>query len=342
MTPVLTPRERILAALQGEPTDRVPYQEVFFGHRAFAEHFGGPQDSPAAAARYLRHSGQCSYLVGGFWWCPGGDTKVLEDGTRRYAGGHPWTMAEVEAMQEPDLAAAAASMAPAIAAARAQDLACHVFIMSSFHSASTAMGLENLCYTLCDAPEVLHAYLDRIEGYNRKALRFLAGADIDFVFIDGDCAYKNGLMVSPTAFREFWCGRTRETVAVCRENGWPYCYHTDGKIDEVYPLLIELGFSAAHGVEAAANDLVDIKRRFGRDLTLIGNFDIVELASRTPAQVAELTRHMLDAGTPGGRYIAACNTLPGDNIPLANMLAYRDAIVEYAAPGTAPARKDVA
>ena len=81
----MTPRERILAALNGEPTDRVPYQEVFFGHRAFAEHFGGPQDSPQAAARYLRESGQCSYLVGGFWWVPGAQTKELFDLSTRVA-----------------------------------------------------------------------------------------------------------------------------------------------------------------------------------------------------------------------------------------------------------------
>jgi len=176
---------------------------------------------------------------------------------------------------------------------------------------------------------VLHAYMDRVEAYNRRVLRFLAGRDIDFVFIDGDCAYKNGLMVSPAQFRELWFERTRDTVAICRENGWPYGYHTDGKVDEIYPLLIELGFSATHGVEAAANDLADVKRRFGKDMTLIGNFDIVDLANRTPEEITAMTLRMLDAGTPGGRYIAACNTLPGDNIPLENMLAFRNAVVEY-------------
>jgi len=328
----MTPRERILAAFQGKPTDQVPYLEVFFGHRGFAEYFGGPQDSIDAAAKYLRNSGQCSYLVGGFWWVPEDTYQDTGEGHRRYAAGHLWTLDDVKAMREPDLAEAAKNLDASIAGARAQGLACHVFIMSSFHSASTTMGLENLCYTLYDHPEVLHAFMDRIEAYNRKVLRFLAGRDIDFVFIDGDCAYKNGLMVAPAPFRELWFERTRDTVALCRKNGWPYCYHTDGKGDDIYPLLIELGFSATHGVEAAANDLADIKRRFGRDITLIGNFDIVDLADRTPAEIATMTRRMLDAGTPGGRYIAACNTLASDNIPLANMLAFRDTIMNYPNP----------
>jgi len=179
-----------MAVLKGQPTDRVPYQEIFFGHRAFAEHFGGPQDSPEAAARYLRNSGQCSYLVGGFWWIPEDTYRVTGEGQRRYAAGRLWTLGDVAAMREPDLAAAAKGLDAAIADARAQELACHVFIMSSFHY----------------------------------------------------------------------------------------------------------------------------------------------LANRTPAEIGDMTRRMLAAGAPGGRYAAACNTLPGNDIPLANMLAYRDAVVDYGAP----------
>jgi hypothetical protein len=37
-TETMTARERILAALRGAPTDRVPCAEVFVGLRAFAEH----------------------------------------------------------------------------------------------------------------------------------------------------------------------------------------------------------------------------------------------------------------------------------------------------------------
>jgi len=325
----MLPNERIMAAIKGLPTDEVPYQEIFFGHRGFAEHFGGTQDSAEAAARYLFNSGQCSYLVGGFWWGAGEQGEV-EGGEHRYAGGNMLTMKDVEAMQPPRVfEESILRLEESIAAARKYNLATHVFLMNSFHSCATTIGLENFCYAMFDAPEVIHAYMDKIEQYNRDTLMRLRDFDIDFVFFDGDCAYKNGLMISPTDFRSFWFERTKKTLEVCQENGWPYCFHTDGKIDEVYPMLIELGFSATHGVEAACNNLADIKERFGDKITLIGNFDIVDLAFKTPAQIISMTKDMLEIGSKGGRYMAACNTMAKDDIPLENYLAFRDTIVNF-------------
>jgi len=325
----MTPRERIMAALAGKPTDTVPYQEIFFGHSGVAEHFGGPQNSPENAAKYLKNSGQCSFLVSGFWWTLKSNYKEVSDGEKRYAGGDMLTMEDVDLMRPPEFEEAIPQLKESIAAARKYDLATHVFLMNSFHSCATTMGLENFCYAMYDTPEIISAYMDKVEQYNRDILTRLIDYDIDFVFFDGDCAYKNGLMVSPANFRELWFDRTRRTVEVCRDNGWPYCYHTDGKIDEVCPLLIELGFSAMHGVEAAANNLAEIKKQFGDKITLIGNFDIVDLALKTPKEIKMATIEMLKIGADGGRYIAACNTLPGNNIPLGNYLAFRNAIVNF-------------
>jgi uroporphyrinogen-III decarboxylase len=325
----MTPKERILAALRGKPTDRLPYQEIFFNNYAVAEHFGGPQKSFDDAGRYLSKSGQCSMLVAGYWWSPCDVYAETQDGHKRYTGGRTWTMKDVREMQEPDIEPTLPSLQEGIEAARRYRLACHVFIQNGFHAASTIMGLENLCYTLVDAPEVLKAMIDRIEEYNRHVLQKLSSFDIDIVFVDGDCAYKNGLMVSPDIFRNIWFEPTRKTMELCRANGWPYCYHTDGKVKDLYPMLIELGFYAHHGVEAAANDLGEIKSLFGDRITLIGNFDVAQLALRRPEEITRLTRKMLDTGSPGGRYIAGCNTVVGEEIPLENYLAFQKTIMEY-------------
>ena len=94
-------------------------------------------------------------------------------------------------------------------------------------------------------------------------------------------------------------------------------------------MLIELGFSAFHGVEAAANDLGDIKRRFGRDITLMGNMDVVFLTHASVAEVRAATERMLTIGMEGGRYVAACNTSPMDYIPYGNYLAMVDVIQHF-------------
>ena len=105
--------------------------------------------------------------------------------------------------------------------------------------------------------------------------------------------------------------------------------HTDGKIDEVIPFVIKLGFSAIHGIEAACNDLGEIKERFGKQISLIGNMDIVDLTRKKPIEIEEETKKMLADGKPNGGYIAGCNTLVAKYIPLENYLTMLNAIKRY-------------
>jgi uroporphyrinogen-III decarboxylase len=94
----------------------------------------------------------------------------------------------------------------------------------------------------------------------------------------------------------------------------------------VIPMRIELDFSGVHGVEAVANDLADIKRRFGQDITLIGNMDINFLGYASEEEIRQATREMLVVGARGGRYVASCTSGPEGFIPLENYLAFVEEI----------------
>jgi len=143
----------------------------------------------------------------------------------------------------------------------------------------------------------------------------------DFVLFDGDCAYKKGLMVNPRIFRKLVFNRTKETVSYLKRFGIPYVFHTDGKLDEVIPLLIELGFSAIHGCEKIANNLKHLVDVFGDDIVLIGNMDVVFLSKASPEEVEKETEEMLRIGSSKGKFVAACNISPLDYIPEKNYLA---------------------
>ena len=130
-------------------------------------------------------------------------------------------------------------------------------------------------------------------------------------------------------FRQLVFERTARTVEPLKKAGIPYVFHSDGKVDGFMPLLIELGFAAVHGIEAQANDLTDVKRRFGSGITLVGNMDVVKLAHGTVEQVGQKTEEMLRIGSQGGRYVAACNTSPLDYIPGENYLAMVDVIRHF-------------
>jgi uroporphyrinogen decarboxylase len=321
----------LLRALRGQPTQQVPFWEVWFAMSGLAEHLlGHPLDGIADEVAFARRMGWEYVRIPVPSRRIGATSAIASDGTSHYVQGGRVDLQELRSKPEPDWSIALTEAHRRVAVARAEGMVTIAYVPWAFHAVTTALGLEVLSLLLYDDPPYIAALFDWVEEGVRAAIReVIIPAGIDVVLVDGDCAFKNGLMVNPRMFRELVFDRTRQTVAALREADTIYTFHSDGKADELLPLLIELGFSAFHGVEAAANDLGDIKLRFGRDITLMGNMDVVLLTHATVAEVRACTEKMLTIGMEGGRYVAACNTSPLDYIPYQNYLAMVDVIHNF-------------
>ena len=317
--------------LRGEDTGALPFWEVWFLMFDLAHKMlGGPADTIEKQIEMARYFGW-EYLHG-YAGAPGlpSSSGEASDGTSHYVQGGYHDLAQLEGIPQPDIDKILTAAEPRIKAAREAGLAVITYLPWEFHSVATAMGLENFALKTVDDIDFLHTTFEFIAERTRKVIReALVPLGVDVVLFDGDCAYKNGLMVSPQVFRELVFERTAKTIAPLKEADIICTLHTDGKLDDVIPVLIELGFDGVHGVEAQANDLGDIKARFGREITLIGNMDVVVLTRSTPEEIRAQTQRMLDTGSPGGRYIAACNTSPCNYIPEENYLAFLDVIKNY-------------
>ncbi len=321
----------LMRALRGQPTPRVPFWEVWFGMSGLAEHMlGHPLDGIADEIAFAHRMGWEDVRIPVPTRRPGSTSAIASDGTSHYVQGGRMELEELRSQPEPDWSEALAEARRRVSVAHDEGMVTIAYLPWAFHAVTTALGLGTLSLLLYDDREYIDALFDWVEEGVRAAMReVVIPLGIDVVLVDGDCAFNNGLMVNPRMFRELVFDRTRQTVAPLREAGITYTFHSDGKADELLPILIELGFSAFHGVEAAANDLGDIKRRFGRDITLMGNMDVVFLTHATVAEVRARTGEMLAIGMEGGRYVAACNTSPLDYIPYENYLAMVDVIREF-------------
>lgn len=326
--------ERLAKILRGEIPDRVPNFEFFFNNPTVAAHFLGREHSgdPHATAEFAERIGWGSVCCASFGLRYGACDDMASDGTSHYSGGSPLTAEILDDLKEPDVEAAIADRyLPYARAAHERGLMVHAYVLHCFHSAATGIGLERMAMMCYDAPDLLHEYMQRVENFNQRVIRLLLSLDEapDLLFFDADCAFKNASMVSPAMYRELVFEPTDASCAILREANVPILFHSDGKMTDIYPVWIEWGVCGAHGVEAQANDLGEIKRTFGDRLTLFGNFDPVLLARGTPAQIAEATLQMLRTGAPGGRYAAAVNTIVSDFIPLENYLALVDTVEQY-------------
>ncbi len=333
--PDLLPQARNLqATLAGEDTGQVPRQEFFFNNPTIATRFLGRAQSSDVADEIEFVRGIGWGMARGTSWGVriGARNEIASDGTSHYAGGSEVGWDDLDEMTGPDLDALAATYAERASAIRAGGLLVHIFMLHCFHSAATGLGMERLCMMVYDQPDLLREYMRRVEAFNRRALQAILSTGIvpDIAIFDADCAFKTSMMVSPEHYRELIFEPTNATAQVLHDAGITMLMHTDGRISDVFPIWLEMGVAGAHGVEAQANDLAEVKQRFGDRMTLFGNFDPVILATGETERIRALAREMVEVGRPGGRYVAAVNTIVGDHVPLANYLAFIEGVEEAA------------
>lgn len=246
-----------------------------------------------------------------------------------YAGGLLRTVAQLSERPEPDYSIQRSAILSEKAQCARAGRACWLTLRWCFHSIVTSMGLEHFALACYDEPDFVREAMQWAERRNQNAVReIIAEVRPDFVLFDGDCAYKTGTMIEPGMMRQFAVEPLRRTIRLLDELGIPCVFHSDGKLDEVIPILIELGIRAVHGCEKQANDLAHLVDTFGDRIVLCGNMDVVFLTHATPEQVREETRTMLRTGSARGRFVAATNTSPQDYVPFENYRAMARAIEE--------------
>ena len=323
--------KNLIKLLNGQRVDKPPFWEVWFCMYDFCgRHFGDYAEIESRIKMAQELNMAAVYLGGINTNVAFGASDQASDGTNHYSGGKLTGPEQIKERAEPDWQENIEKLKADRQEIKEAGFACWVTLPWCFHSIATSMGLENFSYKLVDDFDFVDKAFEWVESRNRKAVeKVIAEIKPDFVLFDGDCAYKSGLMISPELFRKLVFDKTKKTVSLLKELDIPYTFHTDGKLDEVIPVLIELGFSAVHGCEKAANDLGHLVETFGDDIVLVGNMDVVFISQATPQQIKEETQSMLETGSKKGKFIAACNTSPQDYIPDENYLAFCQAIDSF-------------
>ena len=163
------------------------------------------------------------------------------------------------------------------------------------------MGLANFSAALYEDTGFLHQLFRRYTEYYRALDEFYSGLpEIDFIWVGEDIAYNTGTIISPQMLRELVFPYFREITGSITK---PWVYHSDGDISAVLPDLLELGMNAIHPLDPAVMDIRTVKAQFGSRVTLVGNVDITTLTLASPEEVKREVREVMDAGSPGGRYI---------------------------------------
>ncbi|MCD6521112.1 MAG: hypothetical protein J7M05_14440 [Anaerolineae bacterium] len=317
--------------LRGERSPHTPFWEVWFAMPEFCRRHWGDYSLIENRIAMAKNLGMAAVRIDGV---PTDvhfiDRRHVEGSSAYYGGGLLTSREQLAQRPLPDWTAEIPKWKREIELVHKAGLACWMVLPWCFHAVATSMGLAQFALRCYDDPDFVQEAMAWVEERNRAAIdQVIAQVRPDLVLFDGDCAYKTGTMVSPQMLRELTYEQTALTVAKLRALDIPYAFHSDGKADGFLPMIIELGFSAFHGCEKAANDLGHLVEAYGDDIVLVGNMDVVFLSQATPEQVREETRRMLEIGSAKGRFMGACNTSPQDYIPEENYFAMAEVIREF-------------
>lgn len=180
--------------------------------------------------------------------------------------------------------------------------------------------MEEFSCQLVEQPDMLKA---KTAGYVRNALelaaRYRRPGGLDGFALCADYCFNTGPFLSPAQFSEFVTPYLAEVTRGYRDLGYYVIKHTDGNIMPIIDQLVQSQPHALHSLDPQGGvDLAEVKRRYGREVCLIGNVHCGMLDTGTPAQIEAAARYALTHGMPGGGYIFSTSNCIYTGMPLAS------------------------
>lgn len=193
---------------------------------------------------------------------------------------------------------------------------------SLFERAWTLRGMTQLMIDMLEAPEFVDELLDVLTEYNLAMIERFVEYDIDAVLFGDDWGQQRGLLFGARLWRRFIKPRLARMYGAVKRAGKVVMIHCCGKVQELFPDLIELGLDVFNPFQPEVMDPIEMKRQYGDRLSFFGGMSIQRvLPFGTPQEVCQEARRLAEhVGRGGGYILAPSHDMPGD-IPVENIAA---------------------
>lgn len=277
----MTKKERLLAAMKGEPADRLPTQLDFSPLMLdkVCRHYGAPLTGEETLLPWMDNHLVYCFLNDAFgiqrkrvkaagkivydnWGC---GFDVTQEGNCQVvhplAGDGAWASYEFPDPNAPGLLDWAAE---AIKAYGEDYVACSYQVTCLLERASALRGFETfLCDLLVDE-DFAEALLERITVYQMAMARRCLALGVSCGRTGDDYGAQNGMLISPELWRRLIKPRLARIIGVYKEAGVPVIHHSCGDIRPIIPDLIEIGVDVLNNVQPEAMPREDLMQYSGR------------------------------------------------------------------------------
>lgn len=144
-----------------------------------------------------------------------------------------------------------------------------------FGSLRELIGDERLFMLYYDEPGLLKDMLEHLCNFWLAIAEELTShIDFDMASFWEDMSGKQGSLIAPKTFREFMTPYYKKLIDFLKLKGLKYfLIDTDGKVDELTPLFLEVGINVMLPFEQqAGNNLIELRKKYP-ELRMMGGFD---------------------------------------------------------------------
>ena len=207
-----------------------------------------------------------------------------------------------------------------------------------FHDTFGMMGQQFFSYAIYDDPVNVERILEWRTEAGYQFCKAAAEAKLGPIyFIGDDVAYKGATLFSPDFLRRTFIRSLKKCVEPLHAAGIKVVFHSDGYLMEIMDDLLDAGIDGLNPIEPIAGmDIALIKKRYGKNLVLVGNVDCSQvLPLGSVEDVVKATKKCIRDASPGGGHFIGSSSEIVPSTPVENILALYETVKEW---GTYPIR----
>jgi len=318
----MTCRERVIAAIRGEPLDHTPHNVCF---------------TTPALEQMIAHTGNPNYeeTVGNHIHLmrlrkpkapvPDRDGYVADEfGVVFDISGADKDIGTVAGRVIPNIDDMAAYEPPAVdelwlraACTQHAETAGDRFTVgllgfSLFERVWSLFGMEDLLCAMVTDPDAVHALLRKINAYNLRKVEIAIECGFDGILFGDDWGSQRGLIMGPERWRALIKPYANEMYAAVKSKGRIVLHHSCGDCRAIMGDLAAMGLDVYQTFQP---EIYGLNKLPG--IAIWGGISTqADLPFRTPEEIYALTRRTMEILGAGGGYIAApTHDIPADVPP---------------------------
>lgn len=193
-------------------------------------------------------------------------------------------------------------------------------------------GMEDFMIDLVARPELASALIEKVASFTLSFARRHAECGVELLCFYDDYGMQDRLQIPPRIWRQFFKPWWAKIIASLRRD-FPECIfflHSCGRIEEILPDLVEVGFDVLHPLQPECHDVESIVARYREQITFWGTVSAqktIPFGKRLDIEIEVKNRVQIFKDIPA-LVISPSNTIGGE-VPVDNVVWFIEACQKY-------------